>query len=96
LHPAALYAPDHETSFGSIVAAAADRNESVLGYRVGSAAVVMNPAKSTRVHLGRDDQVLVLGPRAERPAAVEPLSPPEHVVAPKHAAPVDVETAAAG
>ena len=65
LRPAPLYAPDHELDFAAVVASAADRGETALGYRVGRDTVVLNPAKSTRVRLGEDDQVLVL---AEYPA----------------------------
>ena len=67
LHPAVLYAPDHPTTFASIVASATERGASALGYRIGRSQVVLNPPKSTPVHLGANDQVLVLAPRAERP-----------------------------
>jgi Trk K+ transport system NAD-binding subunit len=66
LHPAVLYAPEHPTTFASVVASAAARGASALGYRLGRAPVIMNPPKSTAIHLGPDDQVLVLAPRAER------------------------------
>jgi len=66
LHPAPLYAPDHETTFASIVASVGASGGSALGYRIGSAPVVMNPLKSDRVTLGPNDQVLVLAPRGER------------------------------
>jgi voltage-gated potassium channel Kch len=69
LHPAVLYAPDETVSYASIVASAVERGESALGYRVGRDPVVLNPRKSARVTLGVTDQVLVLGPRGERPAA---------------------------
>jgi len=82
LHPARLYAPAHETTFASIVASAAERGASALGYRIGSAPVVLNPFKSTRVTLGPGDQVLVLAPRAER---VEPDPALEIVAAPEPA-----------
>jgi len=85
LHPAPLYAPAHETTFASIVASAAERGASALGYRIGSAPVVLNPFKSTRVTLGPGDQVLVLAPRAERvepaPAELETLAAPEPLLA---------------
>jgi hypothetical protein len=68
LHPAPLYAPSRETTYGEIVAAAAARGESALGYRLGDAEVELNPAKSTRLTMGADDQVLVLGPRVDRNA----------------------------
>lgn len=60
LRPAPFYAPEDETTFGSVVASAAGRGETALGYRVGRETVVLNPPKSTRVRLGEDDQVLVL------------------------------------
>jgi Trk K+ transport system NAD-binding subunit len=65
LHPAALYAADVPTTFARIVAAAAERGETALGYRAGHGDVVLNAAKSTEVRLGPGDQVLVL---ASRPA----------------------------
>jgi Trk K+ transport system NAD-binding subunit len=65
LRPAPFYAPGDETTFASIVASAAGRGETALGYRVGREVVVLNQPKSTRVRLGEDDQVLVL---AEYPA----------------------------
>jgi voltage-gated potassium channel Kch len=68
LHPAVLYAPDHTIRYESVVAAAAERGESALGYRIGREPVVLNPAKSSSVTLAATDQVLVLGPRATRPA----------------------------
>lgn len=65
LHPAPLYAPDGEVAFAEIVAAASERGETALGWRVHrGGGVVLNPAKGDRVTLGADDQVLVLGPRA--------------------------------
>jgi hypothetical protein len=81
LHPAVLYAPEHPTTFASIVASAAERGASALGYRIGQLQVRMNPPKSEPVHLGAADQVLVLAPRAERPsaaatAAVESVAAP--------------------
>jgi Trk K+ transport system NAD-binding subunit len=68
LRPAALYAPAHTVSFGSIVASASLRGESALGYRIGKRAVVLNPPKSTRVTLSPSDSVLVLGERIARPS----------------------------
>ena len=68
LQPAELYAPQHEVAWASVVASAAERGASALGYRLGMQPVAMNPAKSTRVRLGVGDQVLVLAPRAERAA----------------------------
>jgi Trk K+ transport system NAD-binding subunit len=63
LHPAPMYAPDEPAPFMAIAAAAADRGESALGYRIGSDPVVINPNKTATVRLGPGDQVLVLGPR---------------------------------
>jgi Trk K+ transport system NAD-binding subunit len=63
LHPAPLYAPDHPTSYLSIVASGVDRRATVIGYRLGSAPAVLNPAKSSTVQLGAGDQVLVLALR---------------------------------
>jgi voltage-gated potassium channel Kch len=64
LRPASLYAGTEATSFASIVVCAARRGETALGWRRSSTgAVVVNPAKSTRVELAPQDQVLVLGPR---------------------------------
>jgi len=77
LHPAVLYAPDHETTFASVVASAALRGESALGFRVGRGDVWLNPPKSTPVNLGATDQVLVLGPRTPRlpgPPPVETIA----------------------
>ena len=67
LRPAALYAPTHTVSFGSVVAAASARGESAIGYRVGRRAVTLNPSKSARVTLNDGDTVLVLGARSVRP-----------------------------
>jgi ion channel POLLUX/CASTOR len=90
LHPAALYAPARDVSFESVVAAAAERGESALGYRIGRTAVVLNPPKSTVVTLAANDQVLVLGPRATRPA------PTATAAATAMASPSDTATVADG
>ncbi|MCW2494287.1 hypothetical protein [Jatrophihabitans sp.] len=66
LRPAPTYAPAHATTYASIVASAAARGESALGYRQGSGDVCLNPAKSTELHLGAGDRVLVLAPRSPR------------------------------
>jgi hypothetical protein len=63
LHPAPLYCDDEPTPYASIVAAAAAYGQTALGYRCGGEPVALNPAKSTTVRLGPEDQVLVLGPR---------------------------------
>jgi voltage-gated potassium channel Kch len=72
LHPAALYAPGHGTTYGDIVARAALCGESAIGIRRGREPVWLNPPKSTAVELGPQDQVLVLGPRPPRAAAPVP------------------------
>jgi hypothetical protein len=65
LQPAPWYAPTEPVVFASIVAAAAERGNSALGYRTGAdGRVVINPPKSEVVHLGPDDQVLIIGLRA--------------------------------
>jgi hypothetical protein len=69
LHPAALYAPDHATSYASVVASGVDRRTTVIGYRLRRAPAVLNPRKSSMIHLGADDQVLVLAPRSVAAAA---------------------------
>jgi voltage-gated potassium channel Kch len=63
LYPAQCYAPSHPVPFASIVASAAQRGQTALGYRRGRGSVALNPAKSEVVDLGSDDQVLILGPR---------------------------------
>ncbi|HEX8100624.1 MAG TPA: potassium transporter TrkA [Actinomycetota bacterium] len=65
LKPAALYAPPSEVAFGEIVAAARDRGEVALGYRLASSngrlgGVALNPRKSSRVTLGPEDSVVVV------------------------------------
>jgi hypothetical protein len=64
LNPAPLYAADQATTCAEIVAAASARGETALGWRLGATGeVVVNPPKSAAVHLGGDDQVLVLARR---------------------------------
>jgi hypothetical protein len=63
LRPAPLYVPVGPTTFGAIVAAAAARGESALGYRLSRQDVVLNPPKSAAVELDLDASVLVLGRR---------------------------------
>jgi Trk K+ transport system NAD-binding subunit len=71
LRPAPLYvSADEEIAFGSIVASAVARGDTAIGYRLGREQVVLNPAKSTRLRLTADDQVLVL---AAYPAQPPPL-----------------------
>lgn len=73
LHPAVRYAPGRPTSYSAIVAAAAARGVTALGYRIGEAPVVLNPPKSTELDLGQRDQVLVISPRVAAPAASVPI-----------------------
>ncbi|MGN6695875.1 MAG: CASTOR/POLLUX-related putative ion channel, partial [Aquihabitans sp.] len=64
LHPAPLYAAEAPTPFAEIVAAASQRGQTAFGWRIDATGeVVVNPAKATKVTLGVNDQVLVLGPR---------------------------------
>jgi Trk K+ transport system NAD-binding subunit len=73
LRPAGLYATTTATTYAHVVAAAAQRGESALGYRIGET-VVLNPAKVTPLTFGADDQVLVLGQRAGRPPTAPALA----------------------
>jgi hypothetical protein len=73
LRPAPLYAPaDEEIAFASIVASALERGDTALGYRIGREQPVLNPAKSTRLSLSAEDQVLVLAtyPDQSSPAQI--------------------------
>ena len=64
LHPAPMYAPAGPVSYAEIVAAALDRGETALGWRIDATGeVVVNPPKSGAIQLGELDQVLILGPR---------------------------------
>ena len=71
LKPAAWYVPnDGRVPFSQIVAAARERDEIAIGYRVaqgpnGEPEVVMNPPKSSTVTLGSRDRVVVIGPPGE-------------------------------
>jgi Trk K+ transport system NAD-binding subunit len=64
LRPATLYAGSDEATWASAVSAAAQRDESAIGYRLGESAVVVNPAKTARLVLGPNDRVLVLARRS--------------------------------
>ena len=75
--PAGRYLPevdDRETTYADVVASAAHRGEIALGYLLASErndrdlgfGVHLNPPKSTRIHLGREDSVLVIS-RAPAP-----------------------------
>ncbi|MDQ4070355.1 MAG: hypothetical protein M3203_12935 [Actinomycetota bacterium] len=64
LRPAGHFVPDAPVTYAHAVAVGAARSVSVLGWRVRSTGeVVINPSKDRQVHLGPDDQVLVIGPR---------------------------------
>jgi len=71
LKPASWYVPnDGRVPFSQIVAAARERDEVAIGYRVaqgpnGEPEVVMNPPKSSTVTLGSRDRVVVIGPPGE-------------------------------
>ena len=73
LRPAARYAPAEEAAWAATVAAAGAHGESAIGYRVGSSAVVLNPAKTTALKLGAEDHVLVLARRAPATPDVQPV-----------------------
>ncbi len=64
LRPAHSLVPDSPLPYAHIVAAGIAQQVSVLGWRVeATGEVVVNPAKDRRVHLGADDQVLLVGLR---------------------------------
>jgi hypothetical protein len=63
--PAHRYVGTDPVSYGSVVAAGALRDESVLGWRVAATGSVhLNPAKSAVVQLVAEDQVLVVESRS--------------------------------
>lgn len=65
LQPAHRFAPDAPVSYAQVVARGALRGVSVIGWRVGATGeVIINPGKDRPVHLGADDQVLLVGPWA--------------------------------
>jgi voltage-gated potassium channel Kch len=65
LRPAHRFVPDGPVAYAAVVAAGAAQEVSVIGWRVDTTGeVVINPAKDRRVHLGADDQVLLVGLRA--------------------------------
>jgi hypothetical protein len=67
LRPAHRFVPDAPVTYAEMVAAGAAQGVSVIGWRWGaSGEVVLNPPKDRRVHLGREDQVLLVGLRASR------------------------------
>jgi hypothetical protein len=73
LRPAPQYVADQTLPFSAVVAAAARRAESAIGYRCAGQAAVVNPAKSAQVTLGTRDRVLVLGRRPDSHQAGERL-----------------------
>lgn len=60
LHRADSYIVQGPQEFAVAVAAARSQGAVAIGYRLGSGEVVLNPPKSAKVSLGRDDQVVVL------------------------------------
>ncbi len=71
LKPADAYgSPDGPAPFAEAVRAARDKGEAAIGYR-SAGKVVLNPAKSRPVRLGRDDHLVVLAPAevGRRPVA---------------------------
>lgn len=63
MYPPRRYVPAGPVPFADIVAAAADRGEVALGYRVAATnEVVVNPAKAATVDLADDDAVVLIGP----------------------------------
>jgi len=64
LRPAGRFAPDGSATFAEMVAAGNHFGESALGYRRASdGVVVLNPAKSERIALTHDDEVVVVTTR---------------------------------
>jgi len=64
LRPAHHFVPDGPVSFAAIVSAGAAQGVSVIGWREGATGdVVINPSRDRMVHLGPDDQVLLIGLR---------------------------------
>jgi voltage-gated potassium channel Kch len=63
LRAAPIYGAQHATTFADVVATASARGDSAIGYRLASSGqVVVNPAKSAPLALGRQDEVLVIAP----------------------------------
>jgi voltage-gated potassium channel Kch len=64
LRRAPTLVPDEQLPYAAVVAAAINQGASAIGYRLAATgAITMNPPKSSLVQLGRDDEVLVIGPR---------------------------------
>lgn len=65
LQPAPAYVPDRPVTYRELVAAGASQAVSVIGWRREALGeIAINPAKDRKVHLGADDQVLLLGRRS--------------------------------
>ena len=65
LRKAPLYGAENATTFADVVVTASSRGHSAIGYRVASSGVVVvNPAKSERLSLTVDDEIVVLAPAA--------------------------------
>jgi hypothetical protein len=67
LHPVTRYVATGPVRWRRVVAAARERGETAIGYRVarganGRSAVELNPPKAAEVTLGTDDQVVVIAP----------------------------------
>lgn len=67
LQPAAWYVSPETVAWRRVVAAARERGETAIGYRVARGAdgipnVTLNPPKTAEVALGVDDQVVVIAP----------------------------------
>lgn len=60
LRPAGAYLSVGSQEFAAAVAVARSRDQVAIGYRKASGEVVLNPPKSTRLALGRDDQLVVM------------------------------------
>jgi Castor and Pollux, part of voltage-gated ion channel/Calcium-activated potassium channel slowpoke-like RCK domain len=67
LHPVTRYVATGPVRWRRVVAAARERGQTAIGYRVarganGRSAVELNPPKTAEVTLGTDDQVVVIAP----------------------------------
>ena len=64
LEPARRYGAQHASTFADVIASASTVGDSAFGYRVAATGeVVLNPAKSARLTLGPDDEIVVLAER---------------------------------
>lgn len=63
MSPARRYAPQEAATFADVVAAASNRGEVALGYRVAATnEVVVNPPKAAALTLADDDSIILIGP----------------------------------